>query len=70
MLVVAATISEALRNLIMDHAPNSDTFQKHYLNRNVVVDLWAIHKGHVPQQELLHQAASHGLSCSGTLVLR
>ncbi|KAI0153090.1 hypothetical protein GGR57DRAFT_155675 [Xylariaceae sp. FL1272] len=32
-------INEALRNLVMDHAPNSDTFQKHYLNRNVCADL-------------------------------
>lgn len=46
----------------MDHAPNSDTFQKHYLNRNVVADLWAVHRGHQPQQELLQQATSHGHS--------
>ncbi|KAI0465727.1 hypothetical protein F4859DRAFT_507826 [Xylaria cf. heliscus] len=55
-------ISDALRNLIMDHAPQSDTFQKHYLNRNVVADLWAIHRNHQPQQALLEQAASHGHS--------
>ncbi|KAI8954520.1 C2H2 finger domain protein [Xylaria longipes] len=55
-------ISDALRNLIMDHAPQSDTFQKHYLNRNVVADLWAIHRNHQPQQALLEQATSHGHS--------
>ncbi|KAI0448570.1 C2H2 finger domain protein [Xylaria acuta] len=55
-------ISDALRNLIMDHAPGSDTFQKHYLNRNVVADLWAIHRNEQPQHALLQQATSHGHS--------
>ncbi|RWA10320.1 hypothetical protein EKO27_g4770 [Xylaria grammica] len=55
-------ISDALRNLIMDHAPQSATFQKNYLNRNVVADLWAIHRNHEPQQALLQQATSHGHS--------
>ncbi|KAJ2981518.1 hypothetical protein NUW58_g6667 [Xylaria curta] len=55
-------ISDALRNLIMDHAPQSDTFQKHYLNRNVVADLWAIYRNHQPQQALLEQATSYGYS--------
>lgn len=44
----------------MDHAPNSDTFQKHYLNRNVCADLWAIHRNQQPQHELVKQAVSHG----------
>lgn len=38
-------VSDALRNLVMDHALNSDTFQKHYLNRNVCMDIWAIARG-------------------------
>lgn len=57
-------VSEALRNLVLDHAPNSDTFQKHYLNRNVCVDLWVIHRGDEPQQALIEQATSHGHSRS------
>ncbi|KAG6354084.1 hypothetical protein INS49_005055 [Diaporthe citri] len=56
------SISEALRNLVLDHAPSSDTFQKHYLNRNVCADLWAIHRAQEPQQELIAQATSHGSS--------
>ncbi|CAJ2503094.1 Uu.00g104880.m01.CDS01 [Anthostomella pinea] len=55
-------VSDSLRNLILDHAPGSDTFQKHYLNRNVVADLWAIHRKEQPQQALLQQATSHGHS--------
>ncbi|KAJ8132542.1 hypothetical protein O1611_g1081 [Lasiodiplodia mahajangana] len=46
----------------MDHAPSSDTFQKHYLNRNVAADLWAIHRNEQPQHALLQQATSHGYS--------
>lgn len=48
----------------MDHAPNSDTFQKHYLNRHVCVDLWAIHRNGQPQQALVEKASSHGHSRS------
>ncbi len=57
-------VSEALRNLILDHAPNSDTFQKHYLSRNVCVDLWAIHMGREPQHRLVQESTSHGSSRS------
>lgn len=32
-------VSEAMRNLAMDHAPNSDTFAKNYLSRNCMSDL-------------------------------
>lgn len=39
---LAANISAELQNLVMDHAPNSDTFQKSYLNHNVTFDLWAL----------------------------
>lgn len=44
----------------MDHAPNSDTFQKNYLNRNVTFDLWALHRGLAPQQAVVREAASFG----------
>ncbi|KAH8744716.1 hypothetical protein F5883DRAFT_722125 [Diaporthe sp. PMI_573] len=57
-------ISSALRDLVMDHAPNSNTFQKHYLERNVCADLWAIHRDREPQQALLEQATSLGHSVS------
>lgn len=53
-------VSSALRDLIMDHAPNSETFQRHYLNRNVCADLWAIHRNQNPQTALITQATSHG----------
>lgn len=46
----------------MDHAPNSDTFQKHYLSRFVCADLWAINRAQQPQQDLIKQATSHGSS--------
>lgn len=48
----------------MDHAPNSDTFQKHYLSRHVCADLWAIHRAQQPAQELIKEAVSHGSSRS------
>lgn len=57
-------ISQDLRNMVLDHAPHSDTFQKHYLNRHVTVDVWAIQCGNTPQQALIEQAASHGHSRS------
>lgn len=57
-------VSEALCNFVMDHAPNSDTFQKHYLNRNVCADLWAIHRDREPQQALVQQVNSYGHSKS------
>jgi hypothetical protein len=48
----------------MGHAPNPDTFQRHYLNRNVCADLWAVHRELEPQQQLVRQATSHGHSRS------
>lgn len=44
----------------MDHAPNSDTFQRNHLNRNVTFDLWALHRGLEPQQAVVREAASFG----------
>ncbi|KAK8013600.1 hypothetical protein PG991_009193 [Apiospora marii] len=57
-------VSSSLRNLIMGHAPNSDTFQKHYLNRRICLDMNAIHRGLEPQTELMRQVTSHGHSRS------
>jgi hypothetical protein len=44
------SVSDSLRNLVLDHAPQSDTFQRHYLSRHVCVNLWATHLGKAPQQ--------------------
>ncbi|KAK7229589.1 hypothetical protein V2G26_001759 [Clonostachys chloroleuca] len=56
-------ISEALRNLALDHA-NSVPFQRHYLGREVNADTWAILRGQKPQQALIKQACSVGHSIS------
>lgn len=64
IIFTLVNISEALRNLVMDHAPNSDTFQRHYLNRFVCADLMAIHRGLDPAVALIQQATSHGASAS------
>lgn len=59
-----ADISDPLRNLAIDHAPKSDTSQKHYLNRHVSFDLWAVQRGTAPQKDIVLQGASHGHSRS------
>ncbi|EFY90641.1 hypothetical protein J3458_013381 [Metarhizium acridum] len=56
-------MSEALRNLSLDHA-NSVPFQKHYLGRIVRADPWAIIRREKPQQALIDQACSIGHSVS------
>ncbi|KAI9148655.1 C2H2 finger domain-containing protein [Paramyrothecium foliicola] len=56
-------ISEALRNLALDHA-NSTPFQKHYLGRQVCADTWGVLRGQKPQQALLKQSCSLGHSKS------
>ncbi|OAQ57585.1 C2H2 finger domain-containing protein [Pochonia chlamydosporia 170] len=56
-------MSEALRNLSLDHA-NSVPFQKHYLGRIVRADPWAIVRREKPQQALIDQACSIGHSMS------
>jgi hypothetical protein len=56
-------VSEALRNLALDHA-NSVPFQKHYLGREICVDGMAIVRGEKPQQALIKQACSIGHSKS------
>ncbi|KAH6988830.1 C2H2 finger domain protein [Ilyonectria sp. MPI-CAGE-AT-0026] len=57
-------VSDALRNLALDHA-NSNPFQKNYLSRNVSADVWGIIRGQAtPQHELVKQACSLGHSIS------
>lgn len=53
-------VSFQLQNLIMDHAPNSDVFQKSYLNRNVTFDVWALQRGIAQQKDVVKEAASFG----------
>lgn len=62
MLTRLVNISDALRNLMLGHAPLSDTFQKHYLSRFICVDLMAVHRDLEPQQALVSKATSHGHS--------
>lgn len=63
LTLVAADISEALRNLAMGHA-NSTPFQRHYLGREIGADTWAILRRQKPQQALITQACSVGHSIS------
>lgn len=55
-------ISDVVRNLVLNHAPSSGTFQGHYLNRNVGIDVQALHRGIEAQQSLIQQDTSHGHS--------
>ena len=48
-------ISDALRNLIMQHA-DTRTFLRHYLSRHVTADTLAIVRGLEPQDALMHAA--------------
>ncbi|KAK1637329.1 hypothetical protein BDP81DRAFT_460869 [Colletotrichum phormii] len=59
-------VSEALRNLALGHG-NSDPFQRHYLGRNILADLWGVLRGQKPQQALKKQSCSIGLSISEQL---
>jgi hypothetical protein len=63
LTTVAASISDGLRNLLLQHA-NSNTFRKHYLRRNVSVDTMAVVKHTKPQNALIRQACSIGSSAS------
>ncbi|RWA03585.1 hypothetical protein EKO27_g11521 [Xylaria grammica] len=56
-------ISEALRNLTLDHA-DSGPFRRHYLGRQVGADVWGIIRGQEPQQALVKQSNSLGHSIS------
>lgn len=59
----ADDVSDALRNLALDHA-NSNPFQGHYLGRDIAADLWGILRGQRPQQALIKQSCSIGHSMS------
>lgn len=56
-------MSEALRNVSLDHK-SSNTYQKHYLTREIAADTWAIIRGQQPQKALIQQAGSVGHSIS------
>ncbi|KAH8807062.1 C2H2 finger domain protein [Xylogone sp. PMI_703] len=56
-------VSEALRNLAMDHA-NSVPLQRHYLGRDIDKDLFSILKGTKSQHALVKQSCSVGHSIS------
>ncbi|KAF7521542.1 hypothetical protein G7054_g12426 [Neopestalotiopsis clavispora] len=60
--VSSSLLNFVMENLVMEHAPNSRTFQRNYLCREVCEDLWAVHRNTAPQQALIQQAASHGHS--------
>ncbi|KAI0401416.1 hypothetical protein F4802DRAFT_601133 [Xylaria palmicola] len=55
-------VSEDMRNAVMGHSHNSDTFQERYLTRQIPIDLNAIQRGLDPAQELMHLTTSHGHS--------
>lgn len=60
---ITADVSEALRNLAMDHA-NSVPLQRHYLGRELDKDLFSILKGTKSQHALVKQSCSVGHSIS------
>lgn len=45
---------------MMDHAPNSDTFQRNYLPRSVTFDVFALLRDLEPQTEIVREAGSFG----------
>jgi hypothetical protein len=53
--VVAADVSDSLQNLILQHS-SIDTFLKHYLDRNINVDVQNIYRGRAPQRDLMRFA--------------
>lgn len=61
---VEAKLCRELQNLAMDHAPNSDTLQRNYLNRNVTFDVYALAFGRELQQDVVREAAGFGFSRS------
>lgn len=56
------SVSTALRNHTMDHAPNSNTYENYYQNNHIEVDHLAILRAQDPQTDLVKQVASHGSS--------
>jgi hypothetical protein len=53
----AADVSDSVQNLILQHA-SIDTFLKHYLDRNINVDVQNIYRGLEPQKALMRFACS------------
>lgn len=56
-LNASSDVSEAQQNLILQHG-NIDTFLKHYLDRNLNVDVQNIYRGLAPQRDLMRFACS------------
>jgi hypothetical protein len=52
-----ADVSDSLQNLILQHS-SIDTFLKHYLDRNINVDVQNIYRGREPQKALMRFACS------------
>ena len=52
-----ADVSDSLQNLILQHS-SIDTFLKHYLDRNINVDVQNIYRGQAPQRDLMRFACS------------
>ncbi|KAH6667257.1 hypothetical protein B0J14DRAFT_603092, partial [Halenospora varia] len=50
-------VSDSLQNLILQHS-SIDTFLKHYLDRNINVDVQNIYRGQAPQRDLMRFACS------------
>lgn len=50
-------VSDSLQNLILQHS-SIDTFLKHYLDRNINVDVQNIYRGQAPQRDLIRFAYS------------
>lgn len=57
-------MSDSLRNHVMDHTAGSNTFEEHYINRNVCVDLWAVQRGLEAQEQIILGSTSHGYNRS------
>jgi hypothetical protein len=52
-----ADVSDSVQNLILQHS-SIDTFLKHYLDRNINVDVQNIYRGQAPQRDLMRFACS------------
>lgn len=55
-----ANVSDNMRNLMLDHKPNSTIFQQHYLNKNFSLDVYSIFRGVSAQAALVQKVVSHG----------
>ena len=52
-----ADVSDSMQNLILQHS-SIETFLKHYLDRNINVDVQNIYRGQAPQRDLMRFACS------------